>query len=167
MLKCSVSSISSTAIFPAAVPHIMFIKCLTPFWSILWTWWRGSRLQACSDGHSPHPSSQCRPETTSHSPPCTTKGLRSLPGERHRWASKIIRLCLVVMDGTAITKMWKRLAFLSWGKFCTASPGKRRLLLSGIRCRASWRWPVVELWPGCTLCHWWFSLLLPAANLAA
>lgn len=57
------------------------IKSLSPAWSSPSAWWRGYRHQACFDEHSPHPSSQCQPGTTSHSPRNMPGGLQSLPGE--------------------------------------------------------------------------------------
>jgi len=76
------SNISTKMLISASLPvPTAIIKSLSLSWSSPSAWWRASRHQACSDERSPHPSSQCRPGTTSHSPRNTPWGLQSLPGE--------------------------------------------------------------------------------------
>lgn len=98
-LKCSwVSTFSTLMLVPTLQPSLfltIIIKSLSPPWSSLSTWWHASRHRACSDEHSPRPSSQCRPGTTSHSPQNIPGGLQSLPGE-HGQGRMVIRLVLDV-----------------------------------------------------------------------
>lgn len=141
-LKCYIFTIFSPLLFPAAAPHIILVfKCLFPFWSNLWAWWRGSRLQAYPDVHSPHPSSQCQLETTSRFPRNKPGALQSLPGKHNIYQCKIIRF------GMDVRAQWLQryengflffFLHFSYGKFCFISPGMHQLLLPGIRCRTSW-----------------------------